>query len=155
VAGRFRAVDYPTLSDLRYQIRRFLRIREIAARRAGVEPQHYLVLLHIKGLERRQAPTIGALAERLQITHPGVVQLIDRLVKRRMVSRQPGADRRQVVVTLTRDGESVLRRLAGYSVRELKTEGPLLAASLKRLVLKSMRSPARPRPRARSLKEGV
>jgi DNA-binding MarR family transcriptional regulator len=131
------AIDYRTLSDFRYQVRRFLRTREIAAHQAGIEPQQYLVLLHVKGLDGTQPTTIGALAERMQLQHHGVVQLIDRLVKRGMVNRQRGADRRQAVITLTARGESLLRRLVRYSVAELKTEGPLLVASLRRLVLKS------------------
>src|SRR5262249_60158193 len=81
-------LDYRTLADLRYQIRRFLRVREVAARAAGVEPQQYLLLLQIKGLEGREVTTIRVLAERLQIHHHAMVQLIDRLVGRRMVERQ-------------------------------------------------------------------
>ena len=83
-------IDYPALADLRYQVRRFLRTREVAARAAGVEPQHYLVLLQVKGFQGRGRATIGVLAERLQITHHGVVQLVDRLVERDMVERRRG-----------------------------------------------------------------
>jgi hypothetical protein len=46
-------VDYETLADLRYHVRRFLRVREDAARAAGVEPQQYVLLLQIKGFELR------------------------------------------------------------------------------------------------------
>src|SRR5437879_8779784 len=67
-------VDYHTLADLRYRLRRFLRAREPAARTAGVAPQQYLVLLQIKGSHGREPPTIGMLAERLQTQHHGVVQ---------------------------------------------------------------------------------
>jgi len=133
-------VDYSTLADLRYQMRRFLRVREVAARTAHVEPQQYLLLLQVKGLEGRQAATIGALAERLQIRHHSVVQLVDRLAARGMVERRrDGRDRREVVVALRPSGEKVLARLARYSVDELTTEGPALAASLKRLIEQSLR----------------
>jgi DNA-binding MarR family transcriptional regulator len=140
-------IDYRTLSDFRYQVRRFLRTRELAAHQAGIEPQQYLVLLHVKGLDGREPATVGALAERMQLQHHGVVQLIDRLGTRGMVRRQRGRDRRQVVITLTARGESVLRRLVRSSVAELKTEGPLLVASLKRLVLKSAGRATTPRAR--------
>lgn len=134
-------IDYPALADLRYQIRRFLRSREVAARAAGVEPQHYLVLLQVKGLCGREPATIGGLAERLQITHHGVVQLVDRLVERGMVARRRGGrDRRQVVVALRPAGEAVLRRLALHSLADLKIEGPALAASLRGLIRQSTRN---------------
>jgi DNA-binding MarR family transcriptional regulator len=133
-------VDYQALADLRYRIRRFLRIREVAARAAGVEPQHYLLLLQIKGLAGRSSATIGALAERLQIQHHGVVQLVNRLAARGMVERRrTGGDRREVVVGLRPAGEAVLQRVASYSVAELRTEAPALVGSLRRLLQRSTR----------------
>ena len=140
-------VDYGSLADLRYQIRRFLRAREVAARVVGVEPQQYLLMLQIKGLEGRGATTtIGALAERLQIQHHAAVQLIDRLVRRGLVERRHEAvDRREVVIGLRPSGEAVLDRLARDSVAELRTEGPLLLQSLRRLVMTSTRGGGLPR----------
>jgi DNA-binding MarR family transcriptional regulator len=128
-------VDYETLAEVRYQIRRFLRVREIAARAAGIEPQHYLLLLQVKGLERNRPVTIGALAERLQLHHHSTVELVDRLVKRGMVARQrTSEDRREVVVRLRPRGEAVLAKLVSYSIAELKTEGPHLVSALMRLI---------------------
>jgi len=130
-----------TLADLRYRVRQFLRRREVAARRAGIEPQQYLMLLQIKGLGGRQAATIGVLAERLQIGPHAAVQLADRLAARGMVVRQRGRDdRRQVVVCLRPSGERVLNRLTHYSLAELTSEGPQLLASLSRLLAPSLRS---------------
>ena len=135
-------VDYSTLAELRYHIRRFLRRREEMARAAGIEPQQYLVLLQVKGLENDGPPTIGALAERLQIRHHSAVELVDRLVERDMVTRQRnGADRREVSVTLRPSGEAVLRRLAVYSMEELRTEGPELLRVLRRLMPGRRRAP--------------
>jgi hypothetical protein len=42
--SRVSPVDYWMLAELRCHIRRFLRPREVAARAAGIEPQHYLLL---------------------------------------------------------------------------------------------------------------
>jgi DNA-binding MarR family transcriptional regulator len=128
-------VDYETIADLRYHIRRFLRIREEAARAAGIEPQQYVLLLQVKGFERRQPATIGALTERLQIRHHATVQLVDRLAEGGMVRRRRAElDRRGVVVELTPRGEAILRKLALYSLAELRTGGPVLAASLTRVI---------------------
>jgi DNA-binding MarR family transcriptional regulator len=128
-------VDYATLADLRYQLRRYLGRREEAARAVGVEPQQYALLLQLKGLEGRRAVTIGALAERLQIRHHSAVELVDRLVARRLVDRRRnGHDGRAVEVALRPAGRAVLRRLALYSTAELRSDGPALVSVLGRLI---------------------
>jgi len=128
-------VDYATLAEWRYQLRLLLGRRESAARAAGIEPQQYLLLLQVKGLQARGMVTVGMLAERLQIRHHSAVELVDRLVERGLVARRrDDGDRRQVVVTLKAAGEAVLRRLALYSLAELRTEAPALLATLRRLV---------------------
>jgi len=130
-----RRVDYWTLAQLRYHIRRFLRVRELAARAAGIEPQHYLVLLQLKGLEGKRAATMGTLAERIQLRHHSAVELVDRLVSRGMVRRRRDTrDRREIVVELRPAGEAVLTKLALQSLRELRTEGPALVRILNRLI---------------------
>ena len=132
-----RPVDYWTLAELRYQIRRFLRTRELAARTAGIEPQQYLLLLQAKGLRGRQPVTLGTLAERLQLRHHSTVELVDRLARRGMVVRRTDErDRRNVLVDLRPAGEAVLKRLALHSLNELRTEGPALVSALRRLTSK-------------------
>ncbi len=134
-------VDYARLADLRYQLRRFLGRREDAARSAGVEPQQYALLLQLKGLKGRRPATIGALAERLQIRHHSAVELVDRLVARRMVDRRRnGHDGRAVEVTLRPAGEAVLRRLSLYSTAELRSDGPALVSVLRRLMRRQRRT---------------
>ena len=130
-----RRVDYVALADLRHHIRRFLQVREEAARAAGVEPQQYMALLQIKALEARPPATINALAERLLVRHHTAVELVDRLVARGMVRRRrEGGDRREVRVKMRAAGEAVLRKLALNSVHELLTDGPALAVMLSRLL---------------------
>ena len=143
-------VDYETLADLRYHIRRFLRVREEAARATGVEPQQYVLLLQVKGFERRRPATIGALTERLQIRHHATVQLVDRLAQRGLVRRRRAElDRRGVLVELTGRGEAVLRKLALYSLAELRTGGPALASTLTRVIeLNGAGRPRRSKTRA-------
>jgi len=133
--ARARPVDYVTLAEWRYQLRLLLGRRETAARAAGVEPQQYVMLLQIKGLEARGAVTIGKVAERLQIRHHSAVELVDRLVERGMVARRRReGDRRQVMVMLRPAGEVKLRRLALNSLAELRAEAPALLATLRRLL---------------------
>jgi DNA-binding MarR family transcriptional regulator len=140
--SRRSGVDYQTLADLRYHIRRFLRVRESVARAAGVEPQHYLLLLQIKGLEGRDRATVGHLAERLQLRHHSTVELVNRLAARELVARRrDGQDRREVVVALRPAGERILQRLASHSVAELQAGGPALLAALSRLIGKNGRKP--------------
>ena len=42
--------DFKAMAELRYQIRRFLRFSENAARQAGIEPQQHQLLLAVSGL---------------------------------------------------------------------------------------------------------
>ena len=123
--------DYRALAEFRYEIRRFVRFSENAARAAGLEPQQHQLLLALKGLPVEKRPTISALAERLQIQHHSAVELIDRLAKRGMVRRyRSRADKRQVYVRLTQSGEEVLRQLSLHHLQELKSTGAILARVL-------------------------
>src|SRR5579859_5470240 len=128
-------VDYQALAELRYQIRRFLRFSEQAAKTAGIEPQQYQLLLALKGLPQGRKPTIGELAERLQLQHNSTVELINRLVERDLVGRQRDEhDQRQVIVTLTTHGEEILQRLALHHQRELLSIGPALLGALETIL---------------------
>jgi hypothetical protein len=42
--------NFKAMAELRYQIRRFLRFSENAARQAGIEPQQYQLLLAFIGI---------------------------------------------------------------------------------------------------------
>lgn len=124
---RVSAADYQALAEFRYQIRRFLHFSDHAARAAGLEPQHHQLLLAVKGLPPGRAPTIRELAERLQVQHHSAVELIDRLVERKLVRRRRGvADRRQVFVELTARGEAILRELSLHHLAELRAVGATL-----------------------------
>ena len=128
-------VNYQVLAEFRYQIRRFLRFSEQAARSAGIEPQQYLLLLAIKGLPEDRKPSIGELAERLQLQHNSTVELINRLVERNLVQRQRDeSDQRQVIVTLTAGGEEILAQLALHHQTELQTVGPVLLQMLEAII---------------------
>jgi DNA-binding MarR family transcriptional regulator len=113
--------EYEALAAFRYALRRFLRFSEQTARSAGVTPQQHQVLLAIKGFPGRESATISELAERLQMRQHSMVGLIDRIEAQGLVRREPGtADRRQVYVTLTSAGETLLHKLALIHRQELR-----------------------------------
>ncbi|GHO59465.1 MarR family winged helix-turn-helix transcriptional regulator [Ktedonobacter robiniae] len=127
--------DYRELAEFRYQIRRYIHFSEQMARSVGLEPQQHQLLLAIKGLPQQQKPTIGYLAERLQIQHHSTVELVNRLVEREYVERKRDTvDQRRVLVQLTHKGEDVLQRLAATMLAELSTTGPLLVQTLNKLI---------------------
>ncbi len=127
--------DYESLSELRHQIRRFLRFSERAARDAGLEPRQHQLLLAIKGLPPEVRPKIAELAERLQIQHHSAVELVNRLEAGGFVHRERGSlDRREVLLHLTPRGERVLRELSLHHRAELRSQGPALLENLRQLI---------------------
>ena len=123
--------EYQALAEFRYQLRRFLRFSEEAARTVGLEPRQHQLLLALKGLPEGRAATIGELAERLQIQHHSAVELINRMVERDLLERSRDEnDQRRVNISLTKNGSEVLRRLSLLTQKELRTSGPALVRSL-------------------------
>jgi DNA-binding MarR family transcriptional regulator len=115
---------FETLSEFRYQMRRFERFSERAAQEEGITPQQYLLLLHVKGFPGRAWASVGELAERLQMQAHGAVALVSRCEIHLLVERRPSAtDRRQVEVHLLEKGEQLLQRLAALHRAELKSLG--------------------------------
>ena len=128
--------DYQALAEFRYLIRRFLHFSEQAARAAGLEPAQHQLLLAVKA--HAGGPTVGELAERLQIRHHSVVGLVDRLAEAGMVVRaRANRDRRQVRVRLTRTGSAVLRKLTIEHHAELGSAGHALAAALQSILARN------------------
>jgi DNA-binding MarR family transcriptional regulator len=130
-----REPDYRALAELRHHIRRFLTFSERAARAAGIEPQQHQLLLAIKGLPSDQRPTVGVLAERLQVRHHTAVGLADRLAASGLAARRASAsDGREILLHITARGERLLHRLSLAHRAELETAGPALAEALGALV---------------------
>lgn len=115
-----RKKDFETLSQFRYQLRRFLRFSEDAARHHGITHLQYQLLLHTRGFPKREWATVGELAERLQAQPHGVVSLITRCEKLGLVRREAGRnDRREVEVHLTPGGKKLLNVLGAQHRDEL------------------------------------
>ena len=138
--------DYRSLAELRHQIRRFLHFSEQASRMAGLEPHQHQLMLALKGLPGRIRPRIGVLAERLQIRHHSTVELVNRLSAGGYVRRnRRREDRREVWLSLTPKGETVLRKLSLQHRAELRLHGPALIAALSRAIPKQRTESAAPR----------
>jgi DNA-binding MarR family transcriptional regulator len=130
--------QYRALAELRYRIRSFLAFSDGAAREANVEPQQHQLLLVLKALPRSERPTIGVVAERLQIRHNSAVDLVKRSIERGLVERRTGAeDRREASLRLTPAGQGVLRRLSVAHRSELCGAAPALLDALRAVVAES------------------
>ena len=129
------AADYSALAEFRHQLERFLQRRRRAARQTVLQPKQYQLMLAVKGMPKGQRPTVGEIAERLQIQNHSVVELVDRLEQRRYIQRQrDDADRRVVHLVITPAGEAVLRKLVSASLTELRTEAPALLKALTKVL---------------------
>jgi DNA-binding MarR family transcriptional regulator len=113
--------DYRSLARFRYALRVFLRFSERAAREAGLTPAQHQLLLAIRGWPGDAPPTIGDLAEQLQLAHHSVVELIDRAEAAGLVERHTDPDdRRRQRLAPTAAGESVLASLTAAHRDELR-----------------------------------
>ena len=114
--------SFEALAEFRYQMRRFQRFSELAARAEGLTPQQYLLMLQVKGMPGRDWALVGELAERLQMQPHGAVALVLRCEAQGLVEKRAAEeDRRQVQVHLTPQGERLLRRLADLHRAELRS----------------------------------
>jgi DNA-binding MarR family transcriptional regulator len=131
----FAKEDFETLSNFRYQLRRFQHWSEQLTRSNGVTNLQYLLMLHIKGYAGREWASIGELSERLQSKHHGVVALVTRCEKLGLVERHLGrSDGREVEVHLTRKGERMTERLARLHRDELmRIEGVFAVPGMEKL----------------------
>ncbi|MGA8864242.1 MAG: MarR family transcriptional regulator [Gallionella sp.] len=112
--------EFRVLSDFRYRLRCFVRFSENITHQFGVTNLQYLLLLHVKGYKNREWATIGELAERLQTHHNGVVSLASRCEKLGLIYRQRGtADKREVQIYLTPEGDRLVKKIAGLHRNEL------------------------------------
>jgi DNA-binding MarR family transcriptional regulator len=126
--------QYEALAEFRYALRQFIHFSEEAAHAAGLTPQQHQALLAIKGFPGRDRITVGELAERLQLRHHSAVGLADRLASARWVARkQDTVDRRQVYLSLSARGETVLEKLSAAHKEQLRRAGPEIELLLERL----------------------
>jgi DNA-binding MarR family transcriptional regulator len=119
--------DFEALARFRFAIRRYLRFSEEVVRGHDATPQQYQLLLAIKGFPGREWATIRELAERLQLRHHSVVELVSRAQGQGLVRRSADPDDGRVVrVALTGEGDQLLARLAALHRDELRRMDSLL-----------------------------
>jgi DNA-binding MarR family transcriptional regulator len=104
--------EYVRVAEFRSAMRRFLRRSEHAARRFGLTPQRYLLLLMIQGAPSGEArSTVTELSDRLQLAQSTVTELVGRAETAGLVQRQQSTeDARVAYLRLTDEGS---RRLDG------------------------------------------
>jgi DNA-binding MarR family transcriptional regulator len=105
--------DYARLLAFRVELRRFLRHGADVALAQGLTPAIHQLLLAVRGHRDEPAgPTVGAVAEALDVRHHTAVELAQRAEQLRLLARtrDPG-DQRQVRLRLTPAGSAALERL--------------------------------------------
>src|SRR3954469_12188814 len=120
--------DFEALARFRFGIRRYLRFSEETVRGHGVTPQQYQLLLALKGFPGRDWAVVRELADRLQLRHHSVVELVNRAQGQGLVERTADPDdARAVRVVLTDQGEQLLGRLSALHRDELRRMDTALA----------------------------
>ena len=70
----------------------------------------------------------------MQLNHNSMVELVDRCEENGLLRRtRSGNDRRQVTLSVTPEGEVLLRKLGAAARQELRETGPMLVDSILRL----------------------
>jgi DNA-binding MarR family transcriptional regulator len=112
--------DVIAVAEFRAALRQFLRRSERVARRSGLTPQRYLLLLMIKGAPGgSEKSTVTELSERLQLAQSTVTELVRRAEEAGLLEReQSPTDARVAHLRLTGEGEQRLTR----SFTQLATE---------------------------------
>jgi DNA-binding MarR family transcriptional regulator len=120
--------EYVSVAEFRSELRRFLRRTETVARRAGLTPQRYLLLLMVKGApDGSEMSTVTELSDRLQLAQSTVTELVGRAEQAGLVIRRPSEmDARVAYVCLTDEGE---RRLE-QAFRSLESERETLRSTI-------------------------
>ncbi len=113
--------EYASLGEFRYALRLFLAFSDEAARDAGLTPAHHQLLLAIRSIEATgHPPTIGELAEQLQLKPHSTAELVDRACDKDLVTRSGDpADGRRSLLRTTELGRRTLEQLSRIHRREL------------------------------------
>jgi len=114
--------EFARVAEFRSALRVFLRKAERNARKSGLTPQRYLLLLMIKGAPNgRETSTVTELAERLQLAQSTVTELVSRAEEIGLVERaQSDSDGRVTNLRLSPEGER--RLMLAFTTNEQERE---------------------------------
>jgi len=133
---RLTADDYEALANFRYLLRKFLRFsKDFLKANGNLSPEQYEALLTIRAFTSIGGLTISQLSERLQAKHHSTVNIVDRLVERKLITREPGeTDRRRRHVGLAAKGEKLIEELAAEHRKEIRGRSSEMIKVLERLM---------------------
>ena len=99
--------DAIAVAEFRAALRTFLRHSERVARKSGLTPQRYLLLLMVKGAPGGdERSTVTELSQRLQLAQSTVTELVSRAETAGLLAReQSPSDARVAHLRLTAEGE--------------------------------------------------
>ena len=127
MADDLTADDYRALGAFRRAIREFLAFSEAGAREHGLTTQQHQALLAIKCHPGPDPMSMGELADSLLIKNHSAIGLVERLVERDLVSRQPfETDRRRVALSLRPHGEAVIAAISRRNLAQLSQAADIM-----------------------------
>ena len=107
--------DYLVLASFRRSLRNFLNFSEQAAQNRGLTPKQHQAILAIRGFDDEGGVTVGDLAEHLHLKHHTAVELVDRLVRAKLVVRK--TDKEEVNAAIKRAAEQQLKGVLGFTTQ--------------------------------------
>lgn len=126
--------DYRRQLEFRLGLVRFLKWNRQQTAQARITPTQHLLLLVIRASGTNGGPTVGDVADALELRHHSVVELVDRAEQAGMVERaRETRDGRPVVrLRLTSRGRRTLERITRANREELRRVSPQLLKLLTR-----------------------
>jgi DNA-binding MarR family transcriptional regulator len=115
-------IEIARVADFRAALRAFLRKSEQNARKAGLTPQRYLLLLMVEGSpDGSGQSTVTELAERLQLAQSTVTELVRRAEETGLLEREQSTlDGRVAHIRLTEEGSRRLLQAFTSNEQERK-----------------------------------
>ena len=131
---------YSELSGLFFETRQIIRQHLPGAKRS--DPNAWLRLQTLRFIDRADAPTMHDVASYLRVKAPSATSLISHLVSQGLIVRRSGADRREVILSLTPVGKKTLKDYGEQSEKMMRSafstldeaEVGSLCAILKKLI---------------------